>query len=43
MDTGTEAPRKSTALVVEPLSGGLWKNRRFLKKAMLEPVGVLKP
>jgi hypothetical protein len=43
MATGTEAMRKSTALVVGPLSGRRWKNGRFQKEAMLEAVGALTP
>src|ERR1035441_4293808 len=33
--TGAEPLRKSAALVAGPLSGRLWKNGRFQKKAML--------
>jgi hypothetical protein len=34
MATGTEALRKSTALVAGPPSERLWKNGRFRKKAI---------
>jgi hypothetical protein len=42
MATGTEALRKSAALVAEPVSGPLWKNR-FQKNAMLDAVGAFTP
>jgi hypothetical protein len=41
--TGTQALRKGTALVAEPLSGPLWKNGRFQEKVMLEVVGAFTP
>jgi hypothetical protein len=37
MGAGTEALRKSTALAARPLSGRLWKNGRFQKRAMSKP------
>jgi len=43
MGTGTEALRESTALVAGPLSGPLWKNGRFQKKAISESVGTFTP
>jgi hypothetical protein len=43
MATRTGAPRKSTGLVAEPLSGLLWRNGRFQEKAMLEAGGALTP
>jgi hypothetical protein len=43
MATCTEALRKSNVLVGGPLSERLWKNGRFQKKAILEPVGAFMP
>jgi hypothetical protein len=38
-----DALRKSTALLAESLSGRLWKNGRFQKKAISEAVGAFTP
>src|ERR1019366_10338907 len=43
MATGTEALRKSTALVAGPPAARLWKKGRFKKKVMLEAVGAFTP
>jgi hypothetical protein len=43
MATGTEAPRKSAALVAGPPAARLWKKGRFQKKVMLEAVGAFTP
>src|ERR1039458_2458029 len=43
MAAGPEALRESTALAAGPVSGSLWKNGRFQKKAMSVKVGYPGP